>query len=101
MCASRSIMTEMGSRISLYSRPILRSQGVGVVLSESPFLGVSEPGEHHLVITEAEVGSPVTYYAGSCWDKSAGFSGVSDWEAYLAEYAQRVRSPLKVTLSQQ
>ena len=75
------------------------SQGVGIVLSESPFLGVSDSGEHHLVITEAEVGSPVTYYAGSCWDKSADFSGVSDWEAYLAKYAQRVRSPLKVTLS--
>ena len=77
------------------------SQGVGIVLSESPFLGVSDSGEHHLVVTEAEVGSPVTYYAGSCWDKSADFSGVSDWEAYLAEYAQRVRSPLKVTLSQE
>ncbi len=35
------------------------------------------------------------------WDKSADFSGVSDWEAYLTEYAQRVRSPLKVTLSQE
>ncbi len=35
------------------------------------------------------------------WVRATFFDGVSDWEAYLAKYAQRVRSPLKVTLSQE
>lgn len=76
-------------------------QGVGVVLGELPLLGLSESGGNHVMITEAKAGVPARYYTGSCWDKSADFSGVSDWEAYLAEYAQRVRSPLNVTLSQE
>jgi hypothetical protein len=76
-------------------------QGVGVVLGESPLLGLSESGQNHVLITKAEVGAAAKYYTGSCWDKSGDFSGVSDWEAYLAEYAQRLRSPLNITLSRE
>jgi len=44
-------------------------------------------------------GSDVTYYAGSGWDKSGDFKTVEDWDRYLDQAAQRIRSPLAVSLA--
>jgi len=41
----------------------------------------------------------VTYYAGSGWDKSGDFKAVDDWDRYLDQAAQRIRSPLAVSLA--
>ena len=51
---------------------------------------------HVLAISEYEPGSEYTYYWGSAWDKAA-IKTVYAWNAYMAEYAQKVRTPLTVT----
>ena len=51
---------------------------------------------HVLAISEYEPGSEYTYYWGSAWDKAA-IKTVDAWNAYMAEYAQKVRTPLTVT----
>lgn len=51
---------------------------------------------HVLVISEYEPGSEYTYYWGSAWDKAA-IKTADAWNAYMAEYAQKVRTPLTVT----
>ena len=50
---------------------------------------------HVLAISEYEPGSEYTYYWGSAWDKAA-IKTVDAWNAYMAEYAQKVRTPLTV-----
>lgn len=55
-----------------------------------------EPDGHVLAISEYEPGSEYTYYWGSAWDKAA-IKTVDAWNAYMAEYAQKVRTPLTVT----
>ena len=51
---------------------------------------------HVLAISEYEPGSEYTYYWGSAWDKAA-IKTVDAWNAYMAECAQKVRTPLTVT----
>ena len=51
---------------------------------------------HVLAISEYEPGSEYTYYWGSAWDKAA-IKTADAWNAYMAEYAQKVRTPLTVT----
>ena len=51
---------------------------------------------HVLAISEYEPGSEYTYYWGSAWDKAA-IKTVDALNAYMAEYAQKVRTPLTVT----
>ncbi|QLE00962.1 DUF4861 domain-containing protein [Galbibacter sp. BG1] len=40
----------------------------------------------------------VIYYAGFGWKKSKQFQNQKEWETYLADFAQKVNNPLKVTL---
>jgi len=49
-------------------------------------------------LTPVKAGEPLVYYAGAGWSKG-GFPEVSDWKAYVAEFARRVRSPLKVRIN--
>ena len=39
----------------------------------------------------------VVFYAGFGWQKSGQFASAAAWDAYLAEFAQRLASPLAVT----
>jgi hypothetical protein len=48
---------------------------------------------------KAEAGQPVSYYAGFGWDRSGDFANMADWDAYLQQFARRLRSPLKITIS--
>jgi len=44
-------------------------------------------------------GKPATYLAGFGWDRSGDFRTVDDWDRYLQQAAQRLRSPLEVSLA--
>lgn len=50
---------------------------------------------HVLAINEYEPGSEYTYYWGSAWDKGA-IKTPAEWNKYMAQYAQKVRTPLTV-----
>lgn len=50
---------------------------------------------HVLAISEYEPGSEYTYYWGFAWDKAA-IKTVDAWNDYMAQYAQKVRTPLRV-----
>lgn len=39
------------------------------------------------------------YYAGFGWKKSGQFSNQAQWEAYLEEFAQKLKNPLKVRIN--
>lgn len=52
---------------------------------------------HVLGISTYEPGSEYTYYWGSGWSKY-GFESDAAWRQYLEAYAQRVRTPLSVTV---
>ncbi len=52
---------------------------------------------HVLAIADYQPDSEFTYYWGSGWSKY-GFANSEAWNAHVAEFAQKVRNPLKVTV---
>ncbi len=56
------------------------------------------PIRNQLAITQAEVGQPLTYYFGACWDRSGDFTNHVQWENYVKRFAERRDQPLQVTV---
>ena len=56
------------------------------------------PIRNMLAITKAEVGQPLTYYFGACWDRSGDFTNHTQWEDYVRRFAERRDQPLQVTI---
>jgi hypothetical protein len=76
------------------------SLGTAVVLAEpSAFAGFAEDDRNHLVLAKAAAGQPLRYYAGAGWSKAGEFTSQEAWDAYVADFARRVRAPVKVTLA--
>lgn len=65
-----------------------------------PLEGVGGTSGHILGISDLGPGESLTYYFGSGWNRNplTDFQSLTDWEAYLAGFAQRVRHPLKVSV---
>jgi hypothetical protein len=42
---------------------------------------------------------PFVYHAGAGWTGNGGFSRKADWTNYLRTFAQRLQTPLAVTLT--
>lgn len=74
--------------------------GVGVVLSpETTVAGTAETDTDFLILTTVRSGQTITYYAGAGWDRGGYIDDQADWEAYLAAFAARLRSPVEATVS--
>jgi hypothetical protein len=56
------------------------------------------PIRDQLAITKAEVGKPLTYYFGACWDRSGDFTNHLQWEAYVKRFAERRDQPLVISV---
>lgn len=54
------------------------------------------PIRNQLAITKAEIGQPLTYYFGACWDRSGDFTNHVAWENYVKRFAERRDQPLQV-----
>lgn len=72
--------------------------GTAVIVPEA-FQGFAEDERNHLLLAKATAGMPLRYYAGAGWTKAGEFTTQESWNAYVAAFAARLKSPLKVTLS--
>jgi hypothetical protein len=73
--------------------------GCGIIVDPGQVVDFAEADGNVLVVTDVAAGGAVTYYAGSGWDKSGDFKAVDDWDRHLDQAAQRIRSPLAVSLA--
>jgi unsaturated rhamnogalacturonyl hydrolase len=70
--------------------------GCAIVLDPTAIAQVTEAEGNHLVVAHVPPGQSALYYVGVGWDQSGDFAGVAAWDRTVAEWAQRVRSPLVV-----
>lgn len=65
-----------------------------------PLEGVGGTSGHILAISDLAPQTTLTYFFGSGWSRNpaTSFQSLTDWEAYLSDFAQRVKNPLKVSL---
>ena len=66
--------------------------GCALLFDPAKIVDVTEAEGNHLVVARG----PASYWVGSGWDQSGDFAGVEGWDRAVAEWAQRVRSPLRV-----
>ncbi len=74
--------------------------GCGIVADPASVVESTQDDLNYLLVMRASGARPLAYYAGFGWDKSGDFSGVEAWEAYLKDFAARLKSPLKVVIGQ-
>ena len=85
-----------------YWEPMDNSElGTGIVVDPAVVEGykdyrVSANDRSHLFVHTNPVNSKLVYYAGFGWKRSGQFSSPAEWDAYLADFAARIASPLEV-----
>jgi hypothetical protein len=73
--------------------------GCGIVLNPAMIADFAEADGNYLVLAKVPDGLPISYYAGSGWDRGGDFANAGDWESCLRQYATRLRSPLKISIA--
>jgi len=73
--------------------------GCGVIVDPAQLTEFAELDGNVLAVTTMSAGSDVTYYAGSGWDKGGDVKTAEDWDRHLAQAAQRIRTPLTVSVA--
>ena len=73
--------------------------GCGVIVDPAQFTEFAEADGNVLAVTGMTAGSRVTYYAGSAWDRGGVITTVDDWDRRLAQAAQRIRTPVVVSIA--
>ncbi len=72
--------------------------GTAFLLPRASVRDWKEIGDHYLAISTATPNVPVVHYVGAGWTLSGDFRDVKDWWRYLDETAQRLASPMKVSM---
>lgn len=72
--------------------------GIGILMPRASVDDWKETSDHYLAISHARSGQPVDYWIGAGWTDSGDFRDVQDWWNYLDNWAQRLSTPLKVTI---
>ncbi len=75
------------------------SLGTAVIIPGGKFKGYAEDTLNELALAPVVSGQPLTYYAGAGWSRAGDFPDQASWEKYLADFAARLRSPVKIQLS--
>jgi hypothetical protein len=70
--------------------------GLAVLLDPAQVVSFTEGDGNYLVVGRMAPTMTVSYYAGFGWDKSGDFANAAEWDAYLGQFARRLKSPLDV-----
>jgi hypothetical protein len=73
--------------------------GCAVLLDPAQVVEVTESGNNALVVARSPAGRTAAYHAGSAWDRGGSVKTVEEWDRYLAEWSQRLRSPIRVEVA--
>ena len=72
--------------------------GTAVLIPRATLKDWKETGDHYLAIGTAQSGVPAVHYIGAGWTASGDFPTPQSWWAYLDSFADRLASPIKVTI---
>lgn len=69
--------------------------GLALVVDPSAFAEVVEADGNVLVVAKPAT-APSVHWSGSAWDRGGEVGNVEDWDRAIADFVERLRSPLKV-----
>jgi hypothetical protein len=94
------VKSEKDGTLTLWATTTKDGQlGTAIVLPVGALSGFAEDKLNQLVLTKAQSGHPVRYYIGAGWDRSGDFPDQASWEKYIADFAARLPSPVRVICS--
>lgn len=73
--------------------------GLALVVDPSSLADVVEADGNTLAALKPSAGRPAVHWAGSAWDRAGEVRSVEEWDREISAFAERVRSPLKVEIS--
>jgi pectinesterase len=73
--------------------------GTAALVDRARVLDVKETSDHYVLVAKAPVGRRVVHYLGAGWTGSRDFDDAEAWWACLDAWAQRLTTPVKVTLT--
>jgi hypothetical protein len=75
----------------------LGMQGLAIVVDPRAVDKVAEDKLNHLVVLKPGITGPVSYWAGFAWDRAGKIPSAESWNAYVDQFAERLRSPIEVS----
>jgi pectinesterase len=75
------------------------SLGLALLVDPSSLAEVVEADGNTLAVGKPSAGRSAIHWAGSAWDRAGDVKTVEEWDREIAAFAERVRSPLKVEIS--
>jgi pectinesterase len=72
--------------------------GTAILIQRDKLTDWKETGDHYLAIGKAKSGVPAVHYIGAGWTAGGDFPTPQSWWAYLDNYADRLASPIRVTV---
>jgi pectinesterase len=72
--------------------------GTVALVERARLVDSKELGDHYVALATVQPGTPIVSYVGAGWTGSRDFEGVEDWWVYIDAFAQRLETPVKVTL---
>ncbi len=70
--------------------------GLALVVDPASLADVVEADGNVLAVAKASAVRPAVHWAGSAWDRGGEVKSAEEWDRSISEFAERVRSPLKV-----
>ena len=76
----------------------LGMQGLAVIVNAGDVDKQAEDARNNLLVMKPKSASPVSYWAGFAWDRAGVITSADGWKKYVDEFAERLRSPIQVTV---
>jgi hypothetical protein len=73
-------------------------QGLAII-AEPKLVEKQAEDERNLLLLVKAPANTVSYWAGFAWDKAGRFTTFDAWRAHVDEFAQRVRSPIQISVA--
>jgi len=67
-----------------------------ILASAAKFAGFAGTSGERLILAKVKPGETLRYSAGAGWKQSGDFASKDDWNAYLAAWAKRLASPIRI-----
>jgi hypothetical protein len=75
----------------------LGMQGLAVVVNATEVDKLAEDKLNHLVLLKPRTAFPVSYWAGFAWDRAGKITSAKNWDDYVDQFSERLRSPIELT----
>src|ERR1041384_5406663 len=75
----------------------LGMQGLAIVVDPRAVDKLTEDKVNHLVVLKPILTTPVSYWAGFAWDRDGKIPSAESQNAYVDQFAERLRSPIEVS----